>query len=149
MNPNIIYLSHATYLGPSGATAAATYGFMTSDYKPPSQDRHVEYDVVHNQNGKFKYLYDNGPGWRKWAPFAIRCEDTFQPLLGVGATAQYARLIELWNHPGILGMQTPDGTYSVHWAANELDKNFRVFPAQVTDKIEYEVVVQFEEGQAS
>lgn len=147
MNPNVITLSHATYVGASGATAAATYLFMTKELKPPEQDRYIDYDVVKNQNGNFKYLYDNGPGFRQWSPFSIICEDKFSSVVG-GFTAaqQLAHLLELWDYPGVLIMATPDGVYNVHWAPQNLGRNYRRFPASVSDPIEYEVVVQFEEG---
>lgn len=145
MNPNMIILSHATYVGPSGATAAATYSFMTSDYKPPSQERHIDSDTVHNQNGKFKYIYDNGPGFHKFSPFGINCENKFSIITGFNAALQYAHLRELWVHPGILKMQTPDGTFNVNWSES-LDRSFRVFPNNVGDTIEYVVAVQFDEA---
>jgi hypothetical protein len=147
MNPNLIYLSHATFVGPSGATAAATYAFMSKDYRPPAESRAVESDIVINQNGRFKYVYDNGPGFKAWPPFSIICEDKFQAVVGATAGAQYARLREMWNYRGILGLQAPDDVHSVHWSNTSLERNFRVFPREVSDKIEYEVVVQFEEGQ--
>lgn len=148
MNPNLLTLSHATYVGPFGATAAATYSFFTKDYKPPSQERHIDKDVVHNQNGRFKYLYDNGPGFKEWSPFSVACETKFGPELSgnPSAATQYTRLQEMWTHPGVLGMLAPDGTYTVAWSSN-IDQAFRVFPHNVGDIIEYEVVVQFEEAQ--
>lgn len=146
MNPNLIVISHATYVGASGATAAATYSFFSKDYVPPSQDRSLDSDIVQNQNGKFKYLYDNGPGFKKWAPFKLACEQQFSNLLGATAGAQYTRIREMWEHPGVLGMKTPEGTYSVHWAQSALEQAFRAFPHSVNDQIEWEVVVQFEEA---
>lgn len=145
-NPQMLTFSRATYVGASGATAAATYSFFTRDYEPPAQERYIDHDIVKNQNGKFKYLYDNGPGWRKWSPFSIVCENTFIQFLGVTALAQYERLVTLWEHPGVLGMQAPEGTYTVHWS-NEIERSFRVFPSNVTDAQEFTVVVQFEEAQ--
>lgn len=145
-NPYLLTLSHATYLGPSGATAAATYQFMTRGYKPPAETRHVDSDVVHNQNGRFKYLYDNGPGFRRWAPFAILCEDAFESYLGLNAEQQYNRLREMWNHKGLLGLEAADEIYSVHWAQDAIEPVFRQYPKQVGDNIEREVTVQFEEG---
>jgi len=146
MNPNLIILSHATYVGASGATAAATYSFFTKDYGPPSEPRAMDKDVVVNQNGKFKYIYDNGPGFREWSPFSVACENKFATLLAATAAVQYAHLREMWDHRGVLGMQAPDGTYTVAWS-DALDKNFRVFPVTLGDSPEYEVVVQFEEAQ--
>lgn len=138
---NLIILSHATY----GATAAATYRFVTSDYQPPTQERFIEQDVVKNQNGKFKYLYDNGPGFNKWQPFTIHCEKAFASELGASATVQLARLRQMWEHPGLLGLQGPDGVHTVHWAGDH-ERAFRVFPKRVTQALEFTVVVQFEEG---
>lgn len=147
MNPNLVVLSHATYAGPSGATAAATYSFFTKDYKPPTEQRAIDKDVVINQNGKFKYIYDNGPGFRQWPPFSVLCEQKFSVILGADATTQYNRLREMWNHRGVLGMKAPDGTHTVAWSS-DLDRNFRVFPHESgATAIEYEVVVQFEEAQ--
>lgn len=140
---NLIYLSHATY----GATAAATYAFVTSEYQPPVQERYYDTDVVKNQNGMFKWLYDNGPGFNKWQPFKVRCENAWSAQLGATAGAQYNRLKEMWDHPGVLGMRTPDGTYTVHWAGDQ-ERAFRRFPKIVNEQIEYTVVVQFEEGTA-
>lgn len=147
MTPNLVTLSHATYVGPSGATAAATYSFVTKGYQPPSQDRDIDFDIVHNQNGLFKYVYDNGPGFKKWAPFSVACENVFASIVGATAGLQFNRLREMWDHPGVLGMNAPDGIYTVHWAQQALEQNFRIFPHQTNDIIEYEVVVQFEEGQ--
>lgn len=146
MNPNLLILSHPTYVGPSGATAAATYPFMTKGYKPPAEARHVDMDVVHNQNGKFKYVYDNGPGFRRWSPFAIQCEDRFQALVGANAQNQYARLRQLWNYKGVLKMQIADEIYAVHWPQENVESAFIIFPREVGDNIEREVTVQFEEA---
>lgn len=145
-DPQLLVFSRATYVGVSGATAAATYAFYTRDYEPPSQDRYIDHDIVKNQNGKFKYLYDNGPGWRKWSPFTLVCHNTFSMALGATALAQYERLVTLWEHPGVLGMRAPEGTYTVHWSS-ELERAFRVFPTHTDDPQEFDVVVQFEEAQ--
>jgi len=142
----LITLSRATYVGPSGATAAATYRFATSDYKPPVQERYIESDIVKNQNGKFKYIYDNGPGFKKFQAFQIHCENVFATYLGGMGATQYANLLSLWEHPGVLGMKGPDGTYIVNWA-RDLERAFRVFPKKSTDAQEFVVTVQFEEGQ--
>jgi hypothetical protein len=147
MNPNLLVLSHATYVGPSGATAAATHAFFTKDYRPPAEERYVETDIVKNQNGRFKYVYDNGPGFRVWSPFSIVCEEKFADVVGGNAQTQYANLRKFWNHPGLLGMRAPDGTYIVHWTQSSIEQNFRVFPIEASPtSIEYEVVVQFEEA---
>jgi hypothetical protein len=143
---NLIVLSHATYLGPSGATAAATYSFVTSDYGPPVQERYIESDVVKNQNGKFKYLYDNGPGFKKWQPFKIHCEQAWATEIGATAGGQYTRLLEMWDHIGVLGLGAPDGVHTVHWAGDH-ERAFRVFPSKSNTPQEFTVVVQFEEGQ--
>lgn len=146
MTPNLIVLSMATYVGSSGATAAATYSFVTSGYTPPSQDRYIDKDIVKNQNGKFKYLYDNGPGFKKWSPFDVHCENAFASIVGATAGMQFDRLRQLWEHPGVLGMRAPEGTYTVHWS-DSMERNFRVFPRNISDVQEYTVTVQFEEGQ--
>ena len=57
-----------------GATAAATYVFYTAGYSPPRQGRSTGQDIVHNQNGVFKYRYDNGPNVYAWEPFQIRID---------------------------------------------------------------------------
>lgn len=147
MTRSLITLSVPTYVGPSGVTAAATYKFFTKDYQPPSQDRDIETDVVHNQNGKFKYVYDNGPGFKKWSPFTIICEDAFQRETGAIGATQFARLRRIWDQPGIFGLEAPEGVYTVHWAQQTLEQNFRVFPTEDTQNKEYTVVVQIEEGQ--
>lgn len=143
MNYNTLILSHPTY---AGATPAATYAFFTKDYKPPSQDRSIEFDIVHNQNGKFKWVYDNGPGFHKWAGFSVLCENKFATVVGAIAPTQFARIKEMWDFPGVLKMQTPDGVYSVHWAQSEIERAFRVFPTEVNSVLEWEVIVQFEEA---
>lgn len=145
MNYNNVILSHATYVGPSGATAAATGVFFTSDYEPPAQDRAIDQDIVINANGKFKYVYDNGPGFKKWNPFKIHCEEKFKDNLGLTAAQQYAKLVEMWEHPGNLLMQSPDGTYAIHWS-DSVERSFRVFPKSTGDLLEYVAVVQFEES---
>lgn len=142
---NTVILSHATYVGPSGATAAATQAFFTQDYQPPAQDRAIDHDTVLNQNGKFKYTYDNGPGFKKWSPFKIHCEERLGANLGLTAAQQYAKLVEMWEHPGNLTMQSPDGTYTVCWS-DSVERAFRAFPVGTT-LAEYVVVVQFEEAQ--
>lgn len=149
MNPNLLILSHATYVGPSGVTGAASYLFFTKGYKPPSQPRAIDKDVVVNQNGKFKYIYDNGPGFKTWGPFSVLCEEStaIRGMLNFTAAQQYDHLREMWEHRGVLGMQAPEGTYVVAWSS-DLDRSFRVFPVSSGATIlEYEVVVQFEEAQ--
>lgn len=146
MNPNLLTLSHPTYLGPSGATAAATYQFMTKGYKPPAEPRHVDSDTVHNQNGKFKYVYDNGPGFRRWGGFQVTCQDAFESFLGLNAENQYNRLRRLWNYRGILGMEIAGEVYDVHWAAETMEPAFVVFPHEVNDVIERDVNISFEEA---
>ena len=140
--PNLIYLSHPTF----GATAAATYGFFTKEYKPPTQPRAIQADQVVNQNGKFKYVYDNGPGFKQWQPFTVACEQVFAKVLGATAGAQYAHLQEMWDYPGVLGLKAPEGVYSVHWSEGSLEPSFRVFPINTSDAQEWAVVVQFEEA---
>lgn len=146
MNPNLLVLSHATYLGPSGATAAATYSFISRGYESPAEPRHVDSDTVHNQNGKFKYVYDNGPGFRRWGSFTVSCQDVFEKLLGFNAEQQYAHLREMWVHRGLLGMEIAEEVYSVHWAQDPVEPNFIIFPREVGDSVERDVSVQFEEA---
>ena len=146
MIPNTIILSHPTYVGPSGATAAATHSFFTKNYKPPAQDRSLDFDIVHNQNGKFKYVYDNGPGFKRWETFEITCQDNWTQFLALNAQQQFAALLKFWNFPGIMGMQTPEGTYSIHWAQDPQEQNFIIFPREVGDGIEMDVAVTFEEA---
>jgi len=143
---NTIVLSHATYVGPSGATAAATGIFFTEDYQPPTQDRAIEHDIVINANGKFKYVYDNGPGFKKWSPFKLRLEERLSSITGLSAAQQYALLVSLWEHPGNLSMRAPEGVYTVHWS-DSVERAFKVFPMSSTAIQEYVAVVQFEESQ--
>jgi len=142
MIPNLIILSHPVY----GATAAATYAFFSKGYVPPNQERVLETDVVYNQNGKYKYVYDNGPGFKAWAPFTIACENSFTKVLGATAGMQFDRIKEMWNYPGVLGLKAPDGVYLVHWSATPVEQAFKAFPASTSDVQEWEVVVQFEEA---
>lgn len=146
MNPNLMTLSHPTYLGPSGATAAATFNFITRGYQPPAETRHIDFDIVHNQNGRFKYVYDNGPGFRRWNTFEITCQNAFENLVQVNAEQQYARLIRMWNFKGALGMEIAEEVYSVHWAQETVEPAFVQFPREVGDHIERDVRVQFEEA---
>lgn len=149
MNPNLIVLSRATYVGSAGtssATPAATYAFFTRDYKPPEQPRYIQHDIVKNQNGRFKWIYDNGLGFRQWDPFTLILEDRFATVVGGLATTQLANLRTLQEHPGTLGMRTPEGAYTVHWSEQSIGQNFRIFPVETSDKIEFEVIVQFEEA---
>jgi hypothetical protein len=147
MNPTgLITISRATYAGASGATAAATYQFMTKGYGPPAQDRHIDFDIVHNQNGKFKWIYDNGPGFKRWPAFVITCQDVFQYLVGANAAAQFDRLLELWEHKGNLVIEGPDGVHNIHWSSDPQEQSFIRYPRQEGDKIEMDVQVQFEEA---
>lgn len=146
-NLSAILISYPTY-GPSGSEVnAATYAFYTRGYNPPAAGRSVGEDLVHNRNGAFKYVYDNGPNFNHWDPFEIVMEDSqafVNSPVGVTATQQYQNLLDLWNHLGQLQMGTPDGTYSVYWAmGNDLVRRWRTFPTKVGDKIEYSVQVQF------
>jgi hypothetical protein len=144
---NKLTLSHATYLGPSGATAAATYQFMTKGYKPPAETRHIDSDIVHNQNGRFKYVYDNGGGFRRWNTFQVSCQQAFQAILGANAQQQYDRLREMWVHKGVLGMTILGDTYSVHWAQDPMEPAFvPQFPVEVGGIVERDISVQFEEA---
>lgn len=146
MNLNLLTLSHPTYVGPSGATAAATYQFMTKNYQPPAETRHLDSDTVHNQRGKFKYVYDNGPGFRRWGSFQITCQSAFEDFLQANALTQYMNLRRMWNFRGIMGLEITDEVYSVHWAQETIEPNFIQFPRQVGDTIERDIQVQFEEA---
>ncbi len=143
MNPNLIILSHPAV----GPYAAATYKFFTKEYKPPASPRDMDSDVIHNANGKFKYVYDNGPGFRKWEPFTVRCEEIWQKFLGKTASEQLAQLMALWEYPANLVLGAPEGTYNVHWAVDtDLEQAFIIFPREVGQAPEYDVMVQFEEA---
>lgn len=146
MRPNLVILSYPT-VGPSGAyVPSATYSFFSRDYKPPAHHRSIGKDIVHNQNGVFKYLYDNGPSYRSWEPFRLIIDDRFAPIVG-SATVQYQNLMDMWERTGPFEMEGPDGElYDVHWAVDKLEKDFISFPASVGDKIEYTITVQFEEA---
>lgn len=135
MRPNEIVFSVPTSGG--GATPPATFSFMTSGYKVPRQGRSSGMDTVHNQNGVFRYFYDNGPNSRTWEPFAIVASDAFTSVAGGGATQQAANLDFLWQYVGPMGMQAPEGTYTVGWApGTEYLPAFTRFPSEVGDKIE-------------
>jgi hypothetical protein len=146
-NEQAILLSYPTY-GPSGAEVnAATYAFFTSGYTPPSTGRSIGSDLVHNRNGAFQYVYDNGPNFHRWDPFRIVMEDPqafANSPVGRTATQQYQDLQDLWAHLGQLQLGSPDGVYSVYWApGNDLVREWRRYPTKVGDKIEYSVQVQF------
>lgn len=129
------------------ASGVGTYQFFTGGYQPPSQPRYIDQDVVVNQNGKFKWVYDNGPGFKQWAPFKIIMGN--RPEFPARAATQIAQLLSLWNHIGTIGLRSPEGdTYTVIWADNALDKAFRIFPNErlATTDLEYTVTVQFEEA---
>jgi hypothetical protein len=106
----------------------------------------IDFDIVNNQNGRFKYVYDNGPSFRRWEKFEIVCDDKFQDILGANGTTQFNRLKELWNYKGTFGMGAPEDSYSVHWAKDPLEKSFIVFPREVGDKIELSVAISLEEA---
>jgi len=141
-----IFLSYPTF-GPSGDyTAGATYIFFSGDYTPPAEGRSLGKDVVHNRNGVYKYLYDNGPNFNEWSPFRLTLDDAVRGFAGT-ATQQWQNLQDLWTHIGQLKLGAPEGSYAVHWAEGmSLSKRFLAFPAMVGDKIEYSVDVQFEEA---
>jgi hypothetical protein len=135
-----------------GDTAAATFAFFSGDYRPPRQGRSTASDTVHNQNGLFKYRYDNGPNVFEWQTFRIIVSDRFMND-GVGntaigsATQQLSHLDFLWNYvEGPLGFAAPEGVYSVDWAEAPLEKVFRGFPGAAGDKIDWDVSINFEEG---
>lgn len=147
-NFRAIILSYPT-AGPSGyEIPAATAAFFSEGYTPPYTGRSIGSDIVHNKNGVFKYVYDNGPNFDRWEPFQLRMEDTFATAVGGTATVQYQALLDMWNHVGQLQMSTPDGIYSVYWApGNDLARRYvGPYPKKVGDKIEYSVQVQFEQA---
>lgn len=130
-----------------GATAAATFGFFTSGYRAPRQGRSTAQDIVHNQNGIFKYRYDNGPNVFTWEPFRIIINDNFNNKLAMSATQQLANLDFLWNYiEGPLGLAAPEGVYAVDWANAPLEKVMLGAPLAAGDKIAWAVTVNFEEG---
>lgn len=144
--PNLLWISYPTY-GPSGSeTAAATYGFVSQDYKPPRRQRAISSDEVTNQNGTFKYVYDNGPTGLTWSPFSLVLLDRWEPYVGAYATQQWANLLSLWDHSAAKNLGAPDGTYEIHWGQASLEPKFETFPNSVGDKIEYRVVISIEEA---
>jgi hypothetical protein len=131
-----------------GSTAAATYSFFSADYKAPRQGRSTAQDIVHNQNGIFKYRYDNGPNVHAWSPFRVVISERFKGQLGA-ATQQWANLSFLWNYSeGPLKLQAPEGIYNVDWSDAPLERQFMRYPAAAGDKEEWDIEVQvtFEEG---
>lgn len=145
-DPQLIVLS--VPISGGGSTAAATFSFWTSGYKPPRQPRATSFDDVNNQNGRFRYIFDNGPGALVWEPFEIAFIDAGKDFAGGAATQQAANLDFLWNYRAAMGMQTPDGIYSVAWADAPLERRFGQFPSAAGDKIhdEMRVVVNFIDG---
>lgn len=142
--PTPLYFSVPTSGG--GATAAATIGFFTIGYQPPRQTRSSSRDIVHNQNGVFKYVYDNGPGVFEWNQFEIEINDKFSAQLGT-ATTQYNNLQFLWNYlGGPIGMAAPEGVYSVGFTGAPLERQFKVYPSAAGDKAaEARYVINIEE----
>ena len=141
-NPNLIVLSIPT--SGNGATAAATFLFNTSGYNPPRQARAVGWDDVHNQNGHFRYRYDNGPGALSWSPFQLVFNDDFG--FAGSATQQYANFLFLNQYTGSLGLSAPEGSYQVAWGSSDIEHRFNVFPHSAGDKYERRVVVNLVEG---
>ena len=123
---------------------AATFRFFTSEFQLPTQDRYIDQDIVKNQNGKFKWVYDNGPGFRTWRPFKVHCANS--PNFPGSATQQLADLTTLWNYIGALSLRAPDGNvYPVIWSTSPLEPAFRIYPHSGDTGLEYTVTVQFEE----
>lgn len=142
-----IILSVATSGASGSYVAGGTYRFLTSGYEPPSQPRYTDQDIVKNQNGKFKWVYDNGPGFRTWNPFKVRLENG--AMFPQSATQGLADITSLWNHVGIMGFQTPDGqVFNVIWTNNALEQNFHIFPKPGVPvaQLEWEVTIQLEEA---
>ena len=141
--PNVINIITPT----TAASPAATYSFVTSGYKPPRQPRAITTDEVHNQNGKFKYVYDSGPGFLEWDPFEILCDDKFANVLGgMNGVQQKAQLDALWQFIGTFQLGDPEGVYNVYWTENPYEKRFQHFPAAVGDKIQYRFTIQVQEA---
>lgn len=131
----------------NGATAAATYSFLSSGYQPPRQQRFTTQDVNKNHNGIHKYRYDNGPGPYVWSPFELVLMDTPNGYVP-SATQQWADLQFLWQYiEGPLQLGAPDGIYRVDWPEGlELERRFVTPHGAAGDKHEYRVTVGFEEG---
>lgn len=144
--PNTIILSVPT--SGAGATGSATFAFFTEGYKAPNQSRAVGWDDVSNHNGQFRYRYDNGPGPFAWEPFAVVCSDAqpMRELASASATQQLANLNFLWQYTGAIGMQAPDGLFSVAWGQSDLQKRFTTFPASAGDKLELRCPIVLVEG---
>lgn len=129
-----------------GQTAAATFVFFTSGYRQPRRPRASSVDVVKNQNGEFRYRYDNGPLSRIWQPFRIFISDRFEQWAG-SATQQQANLEFLWEYTeGPLQLGTPFGTYNVDWAGAPLEPETYGYPQGVGDKLDWAYTVNFEEA---
>ena len=132
----------------NGATAAATYSFFTSGYRPPRQSRSISRDVVHNQNGVFTYVYDNGPGVHQWDTFEIRIQDAFTNEVG-SATVQLQRLEFLWRYnEGPMGLRAPEGVYQVGWSDQPMEKYFFDYPADTgsPDAFQFRIPIALEES---
>lgn len=128
----------------AGATPAATFSFYSRGYKPPRQGRSTSWDDVHNQNGLFRYTYDNGPNFNTWDPFQIVCDDAFKDL--GAASVQLGNLLFLWKYKGLITMRAPDAVYNVMWSSQPLEKAFEQFPHAVGDKMTLAVTVTFEDA---
>jgi hypothetical protein len=130
-----------------GVTPAATFFFFTSGYSPPREGRSLGEDTVHNQNGVFRYRYDNGPNFREWGSFDIVCADEFTNVCGGGATQQQANLEFLWQYIGKMGLADPFGSYSVGWATDfGLQPRISGKIANVGDKLELRYEIELEEA---
>lgn len=140
--PNIIILSVPT--SGNGATAAATFAFFTSGYQPPRQARAVGWDDVHNQNGHFRYRYDNGPGALSWSPFQLVFNDNLKPA-GPSATQMLSNFAFLNQYTGAMGLAAPEGVYTVAWGKSDIEHRFTEFPVGAGDKYEWRTVVNIVE----
>lgn len=132
-----------------GDTPAATYVFFSSDYKPPRQGRSASSDIVHNQNGIFKYVYDSGPNIFTWDPFELVFSDRFAGALdGKSATQQWQDFQSLWQHLGTKSLEGPEGSYDVHFPAQNIEPRWGSgrFPANSTDSFDLRVTIELEEG---
>jgi hypothetical protein len=144
MTPNVVIFSYPGV----GSIPAATYSFLTAGYKPPKQGRSIASDMVHNQNGIFVYVYDSGPNIFTWDPFELVFGDsqTHKNILGIGATQQWQNFQDLWQHLGTKQLDAPEDLYDVHFAQQDMERRFTVFPKNVGDPIEFRVTIELEEG---
>ena len=144
--PLWVYMPTAGVSG--SASPGATMMFFSSGYKPPRLTRASNMDVIVNQNGIFKFVYDNGPGVAKWNQFDILIDEKWNYNGGAGAaTVQISNLQSLWRHIGSKTLYAPEGNYTFHWADDDMEQDF-IYPKGVGDKNQYQgrVTISIEEG---